>query len=46
MWFKDGEEALVYIADNAAVAAENLPDILIVDINMPFLGWMAVPGRL
>ena len=39
MWFKDGEEALVYIADNAAVAG-NLPDILIVDINMPFLdGW-------
>lgn len=39
LWFKDGEEALIYIADNAA-KPENLPDILIVDINMPFLdGW-------
>lgn len=39
MWFKDGEEALQYIEDNATTA-EALPDVLIVDINMPFMdGW-------
>ena len=39
LWFKDGEEALNYIVDHKELADE-LPDILIVDINMPFLdGW-------
>ena len=39
LWFKDGEEALAYMDDNVE-RAEHLPDILIVDINMPFLdGW-------
>lgn len=39
LWFKDGEEALQYIEDHAS-EAELLPDVLIVDINMPFMdGW-------
>ena len=39
LWFKDGEEALAYMDDHVD-HAEMLPDILIVDINMPFLdGW-------
>jgi two-component system chemotaxis response regulator CheY len=39
LWFKDGEEALQFISDNTGDATA-LPDILIVDINMPFLdGW-------
>ena len=39
LWFKDGEEALTYMDDNVE-HADKLPDILIVDINMPFLdGW-------
>ena len=39
LWFKDGEEALTYLQEQAMVP-DALPDILIVDINMPFLdGW-------
>lgn len=39
LWFKDGEEALNYVTDHKD-QADKLPDILIVDINMPFLdGW-------
>ena len=39
LWLKDGEEALTYMDDNGG-HADKLPDILIVDINMPFLdGW-------
>lgn len=39
LWFKDGEEALVYIKTHK-LDADALPDILIVDINMPFMdGW-------
>ncbi len=39
LWFKDGEEALTYIEDHREKADE-LPDVLIVDINMPFMdGW-------
>ncbi len=39
LWFKDGEEALGYLQDHA-LDDQALPDILIVDINMPFLdGW-------
>ncbi len=38
-WFKDGEEALRYLEEHAH-AADALPDVLIVDINMPFMdGW-------
>ncbi len=39
MWFKDGEEALGYLADHSQ-ESEKLPDVLIVDINMPYMdGW-------
>ncbi|MBI2793428.1 MAG: response regulator [Ignavibacteria bacterium] len=39
LWFKDGEEALEYI-EKHKLDANALPDILIVDINMPFMdGW-------
>lgn len=39
LWFKDGEEALAYIEDHREKADE-LPDVLIVDINMPYMdGW-------
>jgi len=39
IWFKDGEEALAYIGLHRD-HAELLPDILIVDINMPYMdGW-------
>lgn len=38
-WFKDGEEALAYLRSNAK-RADILPDLLILDINMPFMdGW-------
>ncbi|MCX6139935.1 MAG: response regulator [Candidatus Kapabacteria bacterium] len=38
-WFKDGEEALGYLQDHAH-ETEALPDLLILDINMPFMdGW-------
>lgn len=38
-WFKDGEEALGYLQDHAS-ETESLPDLLILDINMPFMdGW-------
>ena len=39
LWFKDGEEAISFMRDHAE-EARVLPDILIVDINMPYLdGW-------
>lgn len=39
IWFRDGEEAIEYINKNKATA-DALPDILIVDINMPYMdGW-------
>ena len=39
LWFKDGEEAIAYMREHAT-EEEFLPDILIVDINMPYLdGW-------
>ena len=38
--FANGEEALQYLKDNAA-QAENLPDYIFLDINMPYVdGWM------
>jgi two-component system, chemotaxis family, chemotaxis protein CheY len=38
--FENGEEALKYLVDNAGIA-ENLPDVIFLDINMPFVdGWM------
>lgn len=38
-WFKDGEEALGYLESHAA-EPDVLPDMLILDINMPFMdGW-------
>ena len=38
--FENGEEALVYLKENAKVA-ENLPDYIFLDINMPYMdGWM------
>lgn len=39
LWFKDGEEALHYISLHRE-REDMLPDILIVDINMPYMdGW-------
>ncbi|RPI69450.1 MAG: response regulator [Ignavibacteriae bacterium] len=39
LWFKDGEEALGYIEEHREQPDE-LPDVLIVDINMPYMdGW-------
>ncbi len=39
LWFKDGEEAIAFMKEHADEAGI-LPDILIVDINMPYLdGW-------
>jgi two-component system, chemotaxis family, chemotaxis protein CheY len=38
--FENGEEALKYLVDNAGIS-ENLPDVIFLDINMPFVdGWM------
>lgn len=38
-WFRDGEEALGYL-ESHATESDVLPDILILDINMPFMdGW-------
>jgi two-component system, chemotaxis family, chemotaxis protein CheY len=38
--FSNGEEALRYLSENAD-KKENLPDILFLDINMPYVdGWM------
>jgi len=38
-WFKDGEEAIVFI-NKHAFDPDQLPDILILDINMPYMdGW-------
>src|SRR5688572_26972691 len=38
--FENGEEALVYLRENAEVT-ENLPDYIFLDINMPYVdGWM------
>jgi two-component system, chemotaxis family, chemotaxis protein CheY len=38
--FANGEEALQYLRDNADVA-DNLPDYIFLDINMPYVdGWM------
>ena len=38
--FENGEEALKYLVDNATKADE-LPDFIFLDINMPFVdGWM------
>jgi len=38
--FENGEEALKYLADNAS-SRENLPDCILLDINMPVVdGWM------
>jgi two-component system chemotaxis response regulator CheY len=38
--FANGEEALQYLKKNASVA-ENLPDYIFLDINMPYVdGWM------
>jgi two-component system, chemotaxis family, chemotaxis protein CheY len=46
LWFRDGEEALGYLTAHAN-DAERLPDILIVDINMPFLdGWQFLDAFL
>lgn len=39
MIFSDGEEALDYLSQNLSTA-ENLPDIIFLDINMPIMdGW-------
>ena len=46
LWFKDGEEALEYIGEHRNEISQ-LPDILIVDINMPFLdGWQFLDAFL
>ena len=38
-WFKDGEEALSFLNAHA-LESESLPDVLILDINMPIMdGW-------
>ena len=38
--FENGEEALKYLADNAS-NSDNLPDCILLDINMPVVdGWM------
>ncbi|RAW01373.1 response regulator [Pseudochryseolinea flava] len=38
--FENGEEALQFLKVNAA-ESENLPDVIFLDINMPFVdGWM------
>jgi two-component system, chemotaxis family, chemotaxis protein CheY len=38
--FENGEEALKYLVENAKTA-DSLPDIIFLDINMPFVdGWM------
>lgn len=38
--FGNGEEALIYLKDNA-LHPENLPDYIFLDINMPYVdGWM------
>ncbi len=38
--FENGEEALKYLADNAS-NGDNLPDCILLDINMPVVdGWM------
>ncbi|HCN04925.1 MAG TPA: response regulator [Bacteroidetes bacterium] len=38
-WFSDGEEALLYLTEHAG-ADDTLPDIIILDINMPYMnGW-------
>lgn len=38
-WFKDGEEAIVFINEHAT-DPNVLPDVLILDINMPYMdGW-------
>lgn len=37
--FSDGEEALDYLRNNASIPA-NLPDIILLDVNMPIMdGW-------
>ena len=37
--FSDGEKAIQYLADNKATN-ENIPDIIFLDVNMPFMdGW-------
>jgi len=38
--FENGEEALKYLVENASIS-ERLPDLILLDINMPFVdGWM------
>jgi CheY-like chemotaxis protein len=38
-WFRDGEEALSFLKTHA-LDAQSLPDVMILDINMPFMdGW-------
>jgi YesN/AraC family two-component response regulator len=38
--FKNGKEALGYLSQQSAVPTNNLPDIILVDINMPIMdGW-------
>lgn len=38
--FYNGEEAFEFLKDNSSNLASNLPDVLLLDINMPFMnGW-------